>query len=91
MTDLEPWLAACEHALAEAELQLARLTGLPPDLAPELSAVRLMIAAMRLEVEQLHGGPISAAPRKISPKWIDQAGWRPPWPTEPRQPPRDRR
>jgi hypothetical protein len=89
MNDLEPWLAACEHALVAAELYLARLTGLPSDLVPELSAVRLMIAAMRIEVEQLHGGPIILPRRKKGPLWTDIAAWQTPWTPDQPKIPRD--
>ncbi len=80
MTDLQPCLAGCDQALAEADLLITALAGWSETLDPELASVRARIAALRLEVERLRGMPSSPKRKRIKPEWTKLAGTEAPWP-----------
>ena len=79
MPNLDPCLAGCDHALAEAERLIASLSGFPASLAPELAATRVRIAVLRREVERLRGMTTLPPRRKIHPDWIDLSSYGSPW------------
>lgn len=79
MTNFDPCLAGCDHALAEAERLIASMAGFPVSLEPELTATRMRIAALRREVERLRGMTTLPVRRKIHPDWIDLASNGSPW------------
>ncbi len=80
MAELQPCLAGCDQALAEAEVLIASLARFPASLDPELAATKLRIAALRHEVERLRGMTTFRVRRKIHPDWIDLANGVTPWP-----------
>lgn len=80
MTDVEPCLAGCEQALAEAEFLLTTLRVIPGSLEPELATVCARIARLRNEVERLRGMTTVRVRRNIHPDWIELAGGSTPWP-----------
>ena len=79
MTDLDPCLAGCDKALAEAELLIACLVDFPASIEPELSATRQRIATLRREVDRLRGMPAIPAHRKTHPDWLKTTGSGSPW------------
>lgn len=79
MTDLDPCLAGCDAALAEAELLLAIL-GANPATETDLAPVRLSISAMRREVDRLRGMKIVPPRTKTDPYWMNLAEGESPWP-----------
>jgi hypothetical protein len=68
MTELESYLAGCDAALAEADLLVVRLAGLPPSLNPEVATARRSIAALRREVDRLRGMKSAPWRREMHPK-----------------------
>lgn len=79
MTDIQPCLAGCDQALAEADLLIACLADFPASLEPELAATRQRIAILRREVDRLRGMTSLPPWRKIHPDWIDLSNNRSPW------------
>lgn len=79
MTDLDPCLAGCDKALAEAELLIACLVDFPASIEPELTATRQRIAALRREVDRLRGMPAISSRKKIHPDWLNIADSGSPW------------
>ena len=79
MTDLDPCLLGCDHALAEADMLIACLANIPASLEPELTATRQRITVLRREVERLRGMATIPARRKIHPDWTDLSSNDSPW------------
>ena len=79
MPSLDPCLAGCDHALAEADRLIASLAGFPVSLEPELAATRIRIAVLRREVERLRGMTTLPPRRKIHPDRIDLSNSASPW------------
>lgn len=80
MTDLDPCLAGCDAALAEAERMLAMLgAGGTDDTA--LAPVRHSIAKLRREVGRLRGLKTPRIRKENDPLWIDLVASRSPWPS----------
>lgn len=80
MTDLDPCLAGCDRALAEAERLLALLAATGYDEAA-LMPVRATIARLRREVDRLRGLEVSPARNEINPFRTQLIGAKSPWPT----------
>ena len=80
MIDLDPCLAGCDSALAEAELLLAMLGASGTDEA-ELAPVRASITVLRREVGRLRGLKVQPSRRQTDPFWIDLGGRESPWPS----------
>ena len=79
MTDLDPCLAGCDAALAEAELLLAMLGAVAP-VDAGLEPVRRRIETLRREVDRLRGMKVASPRRKTDPLWTDIHGVGSPWP-----------
>ncbi len=79
MTDIQPCLAGCDQALAEADLLIACLADFPASLEPELAATRQRIAILRREVDRLRGMTTLPRRRKKHPDWIDLSNNGSPW------------
>jgi len=73
MTDLDPCLAGCDAALAEAQALLAMLDGAGLDEAA-IAPVRGSIARLRREIDRLRGLKVAPAPRQSDPWWIELGG-----------------
>ena len=73
MTDLDPCLAGCDSALAEAELLLAMLAATGTDEAA-LAPVRHSIAKLRREVDRLRGLKVAPSQKKADPFWMELGG-----------------
>ena len=80
MTDLDPCLAGCDSALAEAERLLAVLAATGSDGAA-VAPIRRTIARLRREVDRLRGLKVSPARREFSPFRTQLAGGKSPWPS----------
>jgi len=80
MTNLDPCLAGCDRALAEAERLLAVLAATDGDEAA-LTPVRTTIARLRREVDRLRGLKVSPARREFSPFRTQLTGGKSPWPS----------
>ena len=80
MTNLDPCLAGCDSALAEAELLLAMLAGSGSDEVA-LVPVRASITALRREVDRLRGLKVPPARRKTNPFWTQFGEAQSPWPS----------
>ena len=80
MTELDPCLAGCDAALAEAQLLIAVLDGLGGNDAA-LDPVRRSIAALRREVDRLRGVKVMSQRRYTDPFWTNMAPGQLPWPT----------
>ena len=81
MTDLDPCLAGCDCALAEAEQLLAILAASGTDEAA-LAPVRASIATLRREVDRLRGLKVAPSRKKANPFWMDLGGGTTPWQSE---------
>ena len=79
MTDLDPCLAGCESALAEAEELLAVLAATGCDEAA-VAPIRHSIARLRREVDRLRGLKVPQIPRKADPLWVELGSEEAPWP-----------
>lgn len=80
MNDLDPCLAGCDAALAEAELLLAMLgRGSPAGI--DLDGAKASIAALRREVDRLRGMKVVPARRRNDPLSIELPGPNSPWPS----------
>lgn len=73
MTDLDPCLAGCDSALAEAELLLAMLGAAGSD-DDALAPVKLSIATLRREVDRLRGLKVVPVRRRTDPFWMELGG-----------------
>jgi len=80
MIELDPCLAGCDSALAEAELLLAVLGASGTDAAA-LAPVRASIAVLRREVDRLRGLKVHPARRKTDPFWMQTGKSQSPWPS----------
>ena len=78
MTDLDPCLAGCDCALAEAEQLLAVLAATGTDEAA-LAPVRASIATLRREVDRLRGLKVAPSRKKADPFWMELGGNQSPW------------
>ena len=78
MTDLDPYLAGCDRALAEAERLLTLLAATGSDKAA-LTPVRATIARLRREVDRLRGLKVPPARRESSPFRTHLADGKSPW------------
>jgi hypothetical protein len=83
MTDYDPCLAGCDHALAEAELLIARLAVDTTALNPELDAFADRIATLRREVNRLRGLPTVRVRKPKDPDWNALVHGAAPWPAGP--------
>ena len=81
MTDLDPCLAGCDSALAEAELLLAMLAATGTDEGA-LAPVRASIAKLHREVDRLRGLKVDPSRKKANPFWMDLGGGTTPWQSE---------
>ncbi|MCY7279354.1 MAG: hypothetical protein LH610_00385 [Sphingomonas bacterium] len=79
MIDLDPCLAGCDAALAEAEVLLAMLSGESP-IDAELGRVRRSVAALRHEVDRLRGIKVARVRRNTDPFWMELRTAESPWP-----------
>ena len=84
MTDLDPCLAGCDSALAEAALLLAILSASGSD-ETALAPVRQSIAKLRREVDRLRGFKVIPARREADPGWMSFGEAHSPW--QPGEPP----
>ena len=80
MTELDPCLAGCDAALAEAQLLIAVLGGLEADDAA-LDPVRRSIAALRRAVDRLRGVKVITQRKNTDRFWTDMVTGQLPWPT----------
>lgn len=78
MTDLDPCLAGCDSALAEAELLLAMLAATGTDESA-LVPVRASIAKLRREVDRLRGLKVAPSRKNADPFWMELGGGQSPW------------
>lgn len=79
MTDLDPCLAGCDAALAEAELLLAMLNDAAL-IDAELGPVRRSITTLRREVDRLRGMKVVPSRRETDPFWMKLGSADSPWP-----------
>ncbi len=78
MTDLDPCLAGCDSALAEAELLLAMLAASGTN-ETALAPVRASIATLHREVDRLRGLKVTPSRKKVDPLWMEIGGGGSPW------------
>lgn len=80
MTDLQPSLAKCDDALAQAELLIAFLAADPAQRDWDLSALRQRITTLRAEVERLRGMQGTPFRKRIEPDRTEHflSPWSPP-------------
>ena len=78
MTDLEPCLAGCDSALAEADLLLAILAASGTNESA-LAPVRDSIATLHREVDRLRGFKVAPLRKKADPFWMELGGGESPW------------
>lgn len=80
MNELDPCLAGCDSALAEAERLLAMLAATGSD-EESLAPVRASVARLRREIDRLRGLKVPPARRKTGPSWTQSPGGESPWPS----------